>query len=793
MKFRYLFVLILALLLLTTFLTDSYCGQKLPVVNIGFITDGPWIRDLISFPETLLQREIIDLTAGEFDVRFPPDKRIQADWKVDGVKRAIDRLLSDPQVDLIITLGILSSAEVCHRKQLPKPVIAPFVFDPELQGLPLKNGASGVPNLNYVASYKNLETDLKSFREILPFSQLTVLVDELLQNFPNVLDKIREAANAMDISVTILTVGASVEPVFKKISSDTQAVYVTPLLRITPEEFNRLVSYLNSNRIPTFSLWGREEVEKGLLASIAPTADKSRLARRVALNVQRILLGEDAGSINVAFSRGEQFAINMATARMTGVYPHWGILTEAELLNEEHEGVQRQLTLQSAVHEAVKANLELAAEDRRVFAGEHLVREARASLLPQLDLASQGLIIDKDRSEASFGRQPERAVSGSITATQILYSEDAWANYHVQGYLQQSRIEEREALRLDIAMDASIAYLDVLRATTSLRIQRENLKLTRANFERARVRQSIGVSTPAEAFRWESQIANNRRAVIASQARLQQSKNALNRLLHRPLDELFIVSETNLSDPALLVSDRRFFGYVENPKKFKIFGDFLVQEALETAPELRQLGMAIAAQKRIVLAANRAYWLPTFSFQGDVNELLAEGGSGKRDDSILSQNDSEWSVGVFATFPLFSGGEKNATLRRTSEELLKLEIERQAVAERIEERVRYTMHLTSASYPSIQLSRDAAEAAQRNLDLVKDAYARGSVSIITLLDSQHAFLVSDESAQNAVYDFLIDLMRVERAIGKFEFFLTQDDQKSFFQRVDSFFKKADFR
>jgi len=791
MKFRHLSILILAFLLLTTFPTNSHSNQKPPVVNIGFITDGPWIRDLIPFPEALLQQEIIDLTAGEFDVRFPPDKRIQADWTVGGVKRAIDRLLSDPQVNLIITLGILSSSEVCRRKQLPKPIIAPFVFDPELQGLPLKKGASGVPNLNYVSSYKNLETDLKSFREILPFSQLTVLVDELLQNFPNVLHEIRKAANSMDISVTILTVGASVEPVFKKISSDTQAVYVTPLLRIVPEEFNGLVSYLNKNRIPTFSLWGREEVEKGLLASISPRADKSRLARRVALNVQRILLGEDAGSINVAFSRGEQFTINMATARMTGVYPPWGILTEAELLNEELEGIERQLTLQSAVHEAVKANLELAAEDRRVFAGEYLVREARSSLLPQFNLASQGLIIDEDRSEASFGRQPERTVSGSITARQIIYSEDAWANYHVQGYLQQSRMEEREALRLDIALDASTAYLNVLRATTSLRIQRENLKLTRANLERARVRQSIGVSSPAEVFRWESEIANNRRAVIASQARLQQSKNALNRLLHRPLKELFIVSETSLNDPLLLVSDRRFLEYVEDPKKFEVFGNFLVQEAFETAPELRQLDMSIAAQKRILLAANRAYWLPTFSFQSDVNELLAEGGSGKRDDSILSQNDTEWSVGVFASFPLFSGGEKKATLNRTSEELLKLEIQRQAVAERIEERVRYAMQLTGASYPSIQLSRDAAEAAHKSLDLVKDAYARGSVSIITLLDSQYAFLVSDENAQNSVYDFLIDLMRVERSIGKFEFFLTQDDRKSFFQRLESFFKKAE--
>jgi len=598
MKLRYFYSAVIGLLFFLDSLPYAFGGPNRPIVNIGVITDGPWVRELITFPEAFLQQEIIDLTKGEFDVRFPPDKRIQADWSVNGVRRAVDLLLNDSRVDLIITLGILSSNYVCQQKTLKKPVIAPFVFDPELQGLPLRDGASGVSNLNYVASYKHFEKDLKLFREVVPFNRLTILVDQLLENFPEVIEKIRQTADAMGISTTILSVGASIEDIFDKISSDTQAVYVTPLLRITPMEFNRLVQFLNKSRLPTFSLWGREEVEKGIFASAAPKSDISRLARRIALNVQRILLGEDAGSIPVAFSRDEQLTVNMATARAIGVYPSWSILTEAVLLNEDDKGIERQLTLGEAVREAVEANLQIEAENRKVSAGQHMVREARSTLLPQFDVGSQGLIIDEDRAEGSLGQQPEKTITGSLKATQILYSEDAWSNYHVQGHLQQTRIEQRETLRLDIALEAAIAYLNVLRATTLVRIQKENLKLTRANLERARVRQTIGVASPAEVFRWESEIANNRRAVLDSQARLGQARNALNRLLHRPLTEPFVASEANLSDPLLLVSDRRFFAYVENPRKFKIFGDFLVREAFDQAPELRQLDASIAAPLR---------------------------------------------------------------------------------------------------------------------------------------------------------------------------------------------------
>ena len=48
---------------------------------------------------------------------------------------------------------------------------------------------------------------------------------------------------------------------------------------------------------------------------------------------------------------------------------------------------------------------------------------------------------------------------------------------------------------------------------------------------------------------------------------------------------------------------------------------------------------------------------------------------------------------------------------------------------------------------------------------MSDAYASGTASITTLLDAQSAALTSAESAANAVHDFLLDLLRVERAMG----------------------------
>lgn len=52
------------------------------------------------------KREITAVTEGEFEVKFPQHKTMIADWTVSGVKSSINKLLSAPGADIVITLGI---------------------------------------------------------------------------------------------------------------------------------------------------------------------------------------------------------------------------------------------------------------------------------------------------------------------------------------------------------------------------------------------------------------------------------------------------------------------------------------------------------------------------------------------------------------------------------------------------------------------------------------------------------------------------------------------------------------
>jgi len=182
-----------------------------------------------------------------------------------------------------------------------------------------------------------------------------------------------------------------------------------------------------------------------------------------------------------------------------------------------------------------------------------------------------------------------------------------------------------------------------------------------------------------------------------------------------------------------------------------------------------------------MVAAKRKIWLPDFTVDWKVEQYFAQDGSGRRDHSPLDNTD--WQVGVFARIPLFEGGRQVAKASRLEEEVSRLKIDKNSLIEAITQDVLSAINKTRASYPSISLTREAEEAARKNLDLVTDSYIHGIKNIIDLLDAQNQYLNARLEAANAVYNFLIDFMGVQRAMGEFFIFMPEEMKIQWLQRA----------
>ena len=761
-------------------------GQRLPVVNIGIVMDG--YADLRQRARDLLEPELIELMGGDYDVRIPEDMLVQGDGTIESVRQLIAEQLVDPSITMVVAAGSIAShvvaSELGNRGELAKATIAPFVINADVQRLPRRGETSGVRNLNYIAFPSDVRSDLKEFRNAVPFDRVAIVLNRYVTAaIPGLEAFYLEAAAELGVEANIVN-AATAEEVLGGLDDSVEAVFVALPLFLGHADMEVLVQGLIDRRLPSFSSRG-EDVEAGVMVGLHSNTDLAKLARRVALNIERILMGEAPGDLTVVFRRSDRLMINMATARAMEIYPSWSVINEAEQIKGEVKPVARQLTLLGAVQEAMSANLDLAVMSRAVAAGEQIVRQARSNLLPQLEISSRGALAD-----AALGSpfQSERQFDGTSRLTQLIYSDAARANVSIQANLQRSLKQQLEQTRLNVAQEAALAYINLLRAQTFERVQKENLELTRSNLELARVRHQIEVSGPAETYRWESEMASARNASIKANTQRNLAEINLNRILHRPLEEDFEVSEVGLYDENLITHDKRFIRFIDNKQNFGIFRSFMAEDGLEWSPELRSLEATIAAQERALVSAQRAFYLPSFSLNGDATKHFSRSGAGSELDAV--GGDANWTVGVNATFPLYRGGAKFAASKEAEEELAGLRAQRDAVAELVEQRIRSALHLAGAAYVGIALSGDGAVAAHKNLDLVEDAYGRGVVSILDLLDAQNAAFVAEEGAANAVYDFLLQLMEVERSIGKFYFFASEEQREAWFAKADAYFAAA---
>jgi len=772
MILRYLLILLLLL---------SSAAQAAKVVTIGIVTDGPMENS--SWSPELFKNELLVLTRADFDVRFPDAKRLDGGWSAKRIATALRQLQEDPEVDMVMALGYVSSVIAALNKSPRKPTFAPFIMDAGFQGLPMKGNSSGVKNLNYLSSGADFVRDLQVMSRVANCKNIAVFLSEAdYEAQPGLINRAREVTTAAGVELLFVQQRARNENLAARLPAGIDCVVVTGQGLLSPAAMDRVIATLIEKKLPSYSLLDAHLVEQGLLMAEAPVTNWRRLARRNALNVHAVLHGELAQNQPVTMESKRRLTINMATARAIGISPRFDILNEAMLIHEEPEPQGRQLSLATVAEEAVAVNLDLRATSFELEAGQTNVDRARAELLPQLNASLGHSRLNDDSTTVISGAAAEQSTTAAITLNQLIYSDAARAGVEIEQYLQNNRTALKRQLELDIIQEATITYLNQLKAQTFIHIRWEEMNLSRTNLELARDRQQIGVASPAEIYRWESQLATSRQALLDAQAQLQQARDAVNRLLHRPLKEPFIAEPATLEDPRLIVSRKELFDYVSSDRAFELMGDFMVKEGGAASPELVALEALLAATKRELKSHRRAYWSPTITLQGEVTHVMDE----QRLAGLSAEDDTDWSMGVNVSLPLFEGGARTARVSGSRLTLNQLLTQRDAMWERIAQRIRATLHDIGASYPSIQLSKDAATAAKKNLDLVTAAYSRGAVSILDLLDAQNAALAAEEAATNAVFDFLIDLMNLQRSLGGFDFFLDEQGLDGWLERLRNY-------
>jgi outer membrane protein TolC/ABC-type uncharacterized transport system substrate-binding protein len=765
------------------FATTEPCARD---VTVGVVLDGPSQRQML--PLELLEREVAQLMQGEFLVRFPREKILDGGWTIDGIRRASGILLADPTVDIVITNGLLASHEISHIDPLPKPVIAPIVADPVLQRLPAHDGTSGRRNLVYLADDHTIGADLDLFHEMLGFRHLAILVDRLfLETLPELLQTTAAARARLGIDISLVPVEDDADAALAALPPGVDAVYIPPLPRVDETDMRQLAEQLIEKRLPSFALLGVDMLERGfLMTGSGRNVDVTRATRRVALNLQSILLGTDAGTLKVGLSQPQKLAINMRTARAIGYSPRWEELESAIVVNGEPAASGERFTLVEALQRTLSSNLALRIDDLDRAIAADQVQAARAGLLPQLSSGLTTTTIDRDRANPAF--TPEREGSIGLSASQVIYSESLRANFDIARLLRDAQDQAFRQRLLDTIAATATAYLQVLQALAERAVRTSNVSVTELNLELAMTRRRIGQAGRADVLRWQSQLATDRQRLYTATADADQAATELKRILNLDLNSAIEVDDTGVPALIALLDSDRFQRFFDSPQKLSTFLRYHVELATRNAPELLELENETASVARGLLAARRAYYVPDLSITGQATTNLLRGGRGASLRGTGLDND-EWSIGLQATLPLYEGGARAADTSLFRHQLRQLDLQRDNVRDIVEARAIAAMQKAGGTYPAIRLSREAATAARSNLELVTQAYSVGTMSVTDLINAQDAALAAKLSEAQARYAFMIDFIEVLRSVADFGLLLEPDGSENWYRQADEYFAR----
>jgi len=774
---------------LSLFLIFLSTAGEARTLNMATIVDGNSEFNQKFIDE--IGKEVEKLINEEDQVLFSVDAKSDGVWDHKKIASLIQQAMKSENIDAILCIGPISSGILAKMDKFSKPAFASQVLNAGLQKIPEKRPE----NLNYIDLAIDFRTHLEKFKEIKAYKALGFIAgDCFIKGLPELTDSLQKNIEEKGETFRVVTVDEVLSDGAAALKN-LDAVFVAPLAAESEADKQKIIACINEAGLPSMSMTGSDLVEMGLLVSIVESPNPEKLARRQALDIQRLFLDEEPSISAGSLSHEERVHINMKTARLIKVFPTWSQMTDAVLLNDVPQNLERNLSLNQVIETAVIRNLQLKAKEQEIEASLQGIKRSRSNLRPKISLFGRENVIDEDRAASIITPAKYQAQIGA-ELVQVIYSEQARANIDIEKLMHSAKREEERALILDIMKDAAIAYLNVLKARTLQVIQQDNLEVTRANLEIARFREQVGSSGPAEVYRWEIQMASARQAIIDASVMRKKAELALNQVLNASQEEEFSTADNDIYAKVLLIDQQVIAPYIDNVFGFKIFRDFMVEDTFTFSPEIQQLQKAVEAQKRSRVSAKRRYSHPTVTLQGNLARTVKESGVGEPKppmpppfSSALAYPDkNDWYVGLNVSIPLHDGGDSRAAAKQAEATIKQLNNNLDHMKQRLELNTRTTLEDARSSFSSIGLSNTRSEFAAKTLGLVQSAYSRGAVNMLDLIDAQNASLVAKEASANAMFNFFSDFVRVCRAVGSFDFILQKESQTKWESRLKDYYK-----
>lgn len=407
------------------------------------------------------------------------------------------------------------------------------------------------------------------------------------------------------------------------------------------------------------------------------------------------------------------------------------------------------LTQEEAVGIALETQPSIQARLSDYLAAKYRVDQALAPLLPQLTgswTAARSQSFSSQGGGTTTGalgrgndtptiRSFEDTTVARVTLSQIIFDfGKTFASTDAARRLAEQAQEDVELQRQLVTQTVKESFTNINFAQRLIRVQEQAVERADLNLRSARGFFEVGTRPKSDVARAEVDVANARVDLIRARNAERLARVALNTAMGIPADTPTQVQDNLVYQPLAL--DRTQ----------------LVQRALAQRPEYKQAQLQVSEADARMRRAFR-------DFFPDISASGAYGGA-------RSDLNEIWEVALNFSWTIFDGGNRIARFRESKVNVEAAQARVRAGALDISREVEQAAISVSEAEERIQAAQVAVTSAQENFRLAQGRFDAGVGTILELTDAQLALTQTQNAEAQALADYRIAVVRLERALGQ---------------------------
>ncbi|RXH23270.1 MULTISPECIES: TolC family outer membrane protein [Bradyrhizobium] len=398
-------------------------------------------------------------------------------------------------------------------------------------------------------------------------------------------------------------------------------------------------------------------------------------------------------------------------------------------------------TIESALVRAYQDNPQLNAQRAQVRSTDEGVPQALSGYRPKVNLTATGGYQYQDLqsgvgSNSVFGTRTPRSVG--VTATQTLYNGNITGNKTRAAESQVSGT--REALRgmdQSVLLSAATTYMDYLRDSATLEVQRSNVRVLEQTLKQTRDRFNVGEVTRTDVAQSEAQLAAGKTQALTAESNLNTTRAAFRRVIGNDPTNLAPGSPVDRFLPPTLASAIEL-GLVEHPDV----------TAAMYGIDVNYLQVKIA----------EGALLPTLTAQ--VTAQRAD------EQSLIQMRSYTASAIAQLQVPIYNGGGEYSLIRQSKENLAQQRLNLEKTRDQVRATIVQWWGSLQAGKAQVQSAQAQVTASEIALNGVREEAKAGQRTTLDVLNAQQALVNARVALVTAQHDRVVASYNVLAAVGR---------------------------